>query len=157
MFNNCVIDCIFPSKFPYNENLLRSMTHHLIDMIITLYAAAWSFVWDGMLEAKSMGGTNPNTLSGATITVSWEPAKWSHTPLVVSHTFRIRAGSYISLALQDSPYGSFLRSSRFSSVFCSTRRPCGVHRAYPGHKPHNGTDGLTPRGEPRPTTPRSLC
>lgn len=40
-----------------------------------------------------MGGTNPDTLFGATITVSWEPAKCSHAPSVVSHTFRIRTGS----------------------------------------------------------------
>lgn len=155
MFNNCVSYIFFKISIQqklttFDDSPFNRHDNHLIRSGVILRMRRH-------VGSKSMGGTNPNTLSGTTITVSWEPAKWSHTPLVVSHTFRIRAGSYISLALQDSPYGSFLRSSRFSSVLYSTRRPCGVHRAYPRHKPHNGTDGLTPRGEPRSTTPHSLC
>lgn len=99
-----------------------------------------------------MGGTNPDTLSGATITVERRAGQMEARalggPSYLSYT---RAFVYNVLALRDSPRGlSFVDSPGFPPVR-------GV-ACVPGHEPHDGADGLAiPRGVPRPTTPCSFC
>lgn len=71
-----------------------------------------------------MGGTNPDTLSGATITVSQEPAKWSHAPLVVSRTFSIDRSRYETLptGLSFNPLGFPLcPEAHVGRAGCTTR------------------------------------
>lgn len=93
-----------------------------------------------------MGGTNPDTLFGATITVSWEPAKWIHAPLVVSRTFRIYPhGLDIHTARVTRPLPTALSfESSLGFPLCVPQHTSVLRgaRAYPGHKPHNGADGL---------------
>jgi len=75
MFNNCVSYISFKISIQqklttFDDSPFNRHDNHFIRSGVIL-RMRWH------VGSKSMGGTNPNTLSGATITVSWEPAKWS--------------------------------------------------------------------------------
>lgn len=108
-------------------------------------------------EGKSMGGTNPDTLSGATITVERRTGQMEARalggPSYLSYIY-MPGFVYNALALRDSPRGLSFDSLGFPLHTSAARGEPRVSR----HEPYDGADGLaTPRGVPRPTTPCSFC
>lgn len=86
-----------------------------------------------------MGGTNPDTLSGATITVERRTGQMEARalggPSYLSYT---RGFVYNVLALRDSPRGLSFDSLGFPP---HTSELCGVYRAYRDTDPMTGLTG----------------